>query len=151
MAYSKVGPFTDNSAAPPINAAFLNGVENTLVSTTALAESAAPMVERVTEVAASGTAVTLADPSVASMQRITLTANCTITLPAPQQGKSILVNVVQDATGGRTVTWAVSGTTTLKWGDQGAPVLSTGAAKQDLISFVCVKNAWFGVSAGMGF
>ena len=32
MVYTPVGPFVDNSATPPINAAFLNGVENTLVS-----------------------------------------------------------------------------------------------------------------------
>jgi hypothetical protein len=32
MAYTPVGPFTDNSSTPPINAAFLNGVENTLTS-----------------------------------------------------------------------------------------------------------------------
>ena len=41
---------------------------------------------------------------------VTLTANATVTMPAATSGKSFLLLLKQDGTGGRTVTWS-----TVKW------------------------------------
>lgn len=64
-----------------------------------------------------------------NVQKITLSAaTCTLTLSNPQAGGIYLLQVVQDGTGGRLVTWP-----TLLWEGAGAPTLSIGAADVDLI------------------
>lgn len=64
-----------------------------------------------------------------NIQKITLSAaTCTLTLSNPQAGGIYLLQVVQDGTGGRLVTWP-----TLLWEGAGAPTLSIGAADVDLI------------------
>lgn len=49
-------------------------------------------------------------------------------------GVTYTLEVVQDATGGRTISWS---STYFDWGAKGTPVLSTGASKRDLISLYC--------------
>lgn len=96
----------------------------------------------------SGAAKTL-DLTNGNVQKLTLTANCTITLTAPTSGayRSMLLYVFQDATGSRTITWPAA----VKWGTAGAPTLTTTASKMDKILLDTVDGGtnWYG-SAGPG-
>ena len=147
--YAKTGPFTDGSTTPPISGGFLNALEVSLEATSARADSSLQVTEAVKDDAASGAAFTISDPTVATIQRLVLTANCTLTFPTATPGRSFLVVLVQDATGSRTVTWPAN----VRWGTSGVPVLSTGANKLDIFSFVCIKVAgnWLAAAAGAGY
>lgn len=97
--------------------------------------------ENVNVVAASGAAQTIPDVTVATLNRVTLTANCTLTFPTAAAGKSFMIALVQDATGSRTVVWPGN----VKWSAGTAPTLTTTAAKVDLLSFYCFDGAnWLG-------
>ena len=50
----------------------------------------------------------------------------------PTTGTSVTLMIRQDATGSRTITWGTS----YKWPGGAAPVLSTGAGKRDVFSFI---------------
>jgi len=72
--------------------------------------------------------------------RITLTATCTITLPtltlATNQVRGVEVRLLQNGTGGYTVTWAAPGGYSILWDYSGvAPSLNTGANKSTWILF----------------
>ncbi len=86
-----------------------------------------------------------------NVQKITLTANCTITLTSPASGamRSVTLLVFQDVTGSRTITWPGS----VKWGTAGAPTLTTTATKMDIISLFTVDGGtnWYGVAGAQGF
>lgn len=104
--------------------------------------------ESVNTVAASGAAQTLVAPSVATMHRITLTANCAITFPTPAAGASLSVFLTQDATGSRTVTWDAA----VKWAGGTAPTLTTAATKTDVFRFFCPDGVkWYGVTSGLNY
>lgn len=107
--------------------------------------------ETVNTVASSGAAQTLPDGNIATMHKVTLTANCTITLPTPGAGKSFTVELVQDATGGHTVTWATpSGA--VRWAGGAAPTITAGANAIDVVSFVCIGGTnWYGFVSGQAF
>jgi hypothetical protein len=107
--------------------------------------------ETVNTVAASGAATTLPDVPTATLHKVTLTANTTLTLPTPAAGKSFTVELVQDATGGRTVTWATpSGA--IRWPGGTVPVITAAANAIDVVSFVCIGGTnWYGFVAGQAF
>lgn len=108
--------------------------------------SAAPLVEAVNTVAASGTAQTLPDPSSQSISRVTLTGNCTFTLPTAAAGKSFTVVTVQDATGSRIPTF-----TGAKWAGGTMPTASTAANAIDVWTFLCADGStWLGFQSGKG-
>lgn len=111
----------------------------------------APVLENVNIVAASGATQTLPDVTTATMHNITLTANTTVTLPAPGAGKSFTVRLTQDATGGRTVAWATpSGA--IRWPGGTAPVITATANAVDVVSFACIDGTnWLGFIAGQAF
>jgi len=98
----------------------------------------------------SGAAIVL-DLANGNVQKLTLTANCTITLTSPASGamRSLTLLVFQDGTGSRTITWPGS----VKWGNAGAPVLTTTAAKMDMISLFTVDGGtnWYGALGAKGF
>jgi hypothetical protein len=99
----------------------------------------------------SGSAITL-DLVNGNVQKLTLSAaSCTITLTGPAAGamRAMTLLVFQDATGGRTITWPGS----VKWGIAGAPVLSTGVAKMDIISLFTVDGGtnWYGALGAKGY
>lgn len=110
--------------------------------------SFSPLVEVVNTVAASGAAQTIPDPSVvgnATINRLTLTANCTLTFPTATTSSFTLV-LVQDGTGSRTVTWPAN----TKWVGGTAPTLSTGAGKIDWLGFACADGTnWVGFVNGL--
>lgn len=98
----------------------------------------------------SGTAITL-NLANGNVQKVTLTGNCTVTLTAPATGayRSLLLYVFQDATGTRTITWPAA----VKWGNAGAPTLSTSAGKMDkiLLDTVDGGTTWYGAAGPGGF
>lgn len=98
----------------------------------------------------SGSALTL-NLANGNVQKITLTANCTITLTSPAAGamRSLTLLVFQDGTGSRTITWPGS----VKWGNAGAPTLTTTASKMDMISLFTVDGGtnWYGALGAKGF
>lgn len=62
-------------------------------------------------------------------QRSTLTANTTLTLNAPPGPCNLMLRLIQDATGGRTVTWvAGTGVSAIRWPSSTAPAVSNGGA-----------------------
>lgn len=89
-------------------------------------------------------AVTI-DLSLGQRFRMTLTGNVTSmafsNLPAAGRFADIVLEIVQDGTGGRTVAWPVSG----KWPNGIAHVVSSAAGDEDHVG-MCVKNAgtWAG-------
>jgi hypothetical protein len=82
---------------------------------------------------------------------VTLTASTgTIANPTnPVDGQAIKIRVRQDGTGGRTVSWG----TAYDFGTAGAPTLSTGANKVDILGFeyVGALSKWCYLGAGLGF
>lgn len=90
----------------------------------------------------SSTAITV-DLSIADVTQVTLSANTTITLDmSPRAGTVAFVELVQDATGSRTVAW-----TNAKWAGGSAPVITATASKKDLIQFVrtnVTSSPWVG-------
>ncbi|HEX6462013.1 MAG TPA: hypothetical protein VFZ58_01935 [Candidatus Saccharimonadales bacterium] len=98
----------------------------------------------------SGTAATI-DLANGNVQKLTLTANCTLTLTSPAAGamRALTLLVFQDATGSRTMTWPG----TVSWGAAGAPVLTLTASRMDIISLFTVDGGttWYGALGGKGF
>jgi hypothetical protein len=87
----------------------------------------------------SSTAITLALTN-GTVQIITLTGNATITMPTATSGKSFVMFLKQDATGGRTVTWS-----TVKWAGGITPTITSTASRQDILSFFADGTNWYGV------
>lgn len=63
------------------------------------------VVNNVNTVSTSGAAQTIPEPSAYGLNDITLTANCTFTLPATTKGKILRFIIRQNGTGGYNVTW----------------------------------------------
>jgi len=72
------------------------------------------------------------DVSAASIHKITMPAgNITIAVVNETAGQCFMVEITQDGTGSRTVTWF----TTIKWAGGSAPTLTTTASKRDVFGF----------------
>lgn len=82
-----------------------------------------------TDTGNSGTSHTI-DFTTGALQKNTLTANCTYSFTAPQPWTAIQLRIVQDATGGRTVTWPGS----VVWDKGYAPVMAGGPNSETIIS-----------------
>jgi hypothetical protein len=92
----------------------------------------------------SGTAVTL-DLLYGTIQSLTLTGNCTVTMPAVGTGKSFTL-LLRTGTGGFSVTWA-----TVRWPGGTAPTITSGATKLDKFIFVSDGVNWYGSNAGQNY
>lgn len=90
----------------------------------------------------SGTAKTI-DWTQGNKQRLTLTGNCTLTFTPPSGACNLILKLIQDATGSRTVTWPAS----VKWVQRTAPVLTTTANYIDIISFYFDGTNYFGTGS----
>lgn len=98
----------------------------------------------VNTVAASGATQTIPEPSVNLYNDITLTANCTLTLPATTKGKELTIVFRQDGTGGRTVTWP-AGT---KF-PGGSLTITATASAVDLVKVISVvEGTWIAYRVG---
>lgn len=81
--------------------------------------------------AGAGTATLTLNTS--NIHTITMPAgNITIALSNEGVGQCFVINILQDATGSRTVTWF----TTIKWAGGSAPTLTTTASKIDTFGFI---------------
>lgn len=89
-------------------------------------------------------AATLAIIGASGFQRFVLGGNITVSLPgtAPSSGEgfSRTYTFVQDATGGRTITWP----TGIKWDSGVKPTLSTAANAIDVITIMWNGTEWIG-------
>lgn len=86
------------------------------------------------------------DASAGNHFRVILTGNPTINVPSnPADGQKITFELIQDATGSRTVTWAAG----YDFGGSSAPALTTTASKRDLAGFVYSASAAKWLYAGI--
>jgi hypothetical protein len=96
-----------------------------------------------------GTTVTL-DQSAGANHKVTLGGNRTLALTNPTVGQSVLLQVVQDATGSRTLSYPA----TIKWPSGTAPTLTTTASQSDWLGFKCVNAStpvYHGFVVGQGY
>jgi hypothetical protein len=93
--------------------------------------------ESVVAIGNSGTSQTLALTN-GTFQTVTLTGNCTFTMPTATAGKSFVLKVLTGA-GGYTAAF-----TGVKWPGAVTPTITATASKYDLISFVADGSAWSG-------
>lgn len=104
---------------------------------------AAFLAEAVEVFATAGSAVTLSAATTATMHRVLLsTTTCAITAPAPVAGHSHWVEITQDGTGGRAITWVG----TIQWPDGAAPMITVVASKRTVVVLSCADATvgWIG-------
>ena len=89
-----------------------------------------------------GTSYTI-DLAGGSVQILTLTGNVTFTFPTVTAGRSFLLVLRQDATGGRTTTWPTS-TNPVRWPGGTAPTITSTASCTDLFGFTADGTRWYG-------
>lgn len=95
--------------------------------------------EGVVSIGNSGTSKTI-DLTSGTVQTVTLTGNCTFTMPTNTAGKSFILIAVQDGTGSRTATF-----TSVKWPNGTAPTMTTTATTgRDIFTFVADGTNWYG-------
>lgn len=75
-------------------------------------------------------------------QKSTLTNNCTFTFTAPGGQCNLILRLIQDATGSRTVTWPAA----VKWPSGTPPVLTTTANAVDIVAFFYNGTNYYGVA-----
>lgn len=90
----------------------------------------------------SGSADTI-DWTLSNKQRSTLTDNCTFTFTAPPGPCNLVLKLIQDGTGSRTVTWPAA----VHWPSGNAPTLTTTANRVDVITFYWDGTTYFGSSS----
>lgn len=123
-------------------------LDDTTTAAMLITLGAAPTVELINTVGTSGASQTIPATSTATLNRITLTANCTFTFPTATAGTSFTLELIQDGTGSRTVTLPAS----VRWASGTAPTLTITAAKRDVLVFVCTDGStWFGFTSGQNF
>ena len=83
------------------------------------------------------------DWSAGNKHTITLTGNPTFTFTSPGGECNLLLKLIQDATGGRTVTWPA----TAKWPGGTAPTLSAGGNDVDIVSFYFDGTNYYGIAS----
>jgi hypothetical protein len=99
-------------------------------------------VETLYAIGNSSTAVTI-DLANGTVQTVTMTGNCTFTMPTATAGKSFILICTQDATGSRTAVF-----TSVKFPNGTAPTLTTTATTGvDILTFVANGTSWFGTAA----
>lgn len=96
--------------------------------------------ESVVAVGNSSTAQTLSLTN-GTVQTVTMTGNCTFTMPTAAAGKSFIL-IVNTGAGSFTGTF-----TGVKWPSGTAPTLTTTASRWDIFTFVSDGTNWYGNSA----
>jgi hypothetical protein len=92
----------------------------------------------------SSTAITLALTN-GTVQIITLTGTCTVTMPTAVSGKSFML-LLKTGAGGYTVTWS-----SVQWPSGTAPTLTSAASKMDKFVFTSDGTYWYGSVAGQNY
>lgn len=88
--------------------------------------------------ATDGATVTF-DLNEANTHQVTLGGNRTLALSNATTGQWFVVELLQDATGSRTVTWF----STIKWTQGTTPTLTTTASKKDTFLFRCTGSGTY--------
>lgn len=115
---------------------------DTLTNKTLTNPTVTNYVESVVSIGNSGTSQTLSLTN-GTVQTVTMTGNCTFTMPTATAGKSFILIAVQDGTGSRTATF-----TSVKWAGGTAPTLTTTATTgRDIFAFVADGTNWYGTVA----
>ncbi len=94
----------------------------------------------------SGTSKTI-DWSAGDYQTLTLTGNATLTASNVTTGQTLVLRLVQDGTGSRTVTWW----TTIKWQGGSAPTLTATASKTDIVTCRATSTTTFDCVASLNY
>lgn len=94
----------------------------------------------------SGAAKTL-DFATGQIRKLRLTANCTLTLSNPVVGTTYVIELLQDATGSRTVTWPG----TVKFDGGTVPTLTTTPNRKDVATLVWNGAAYLAIFYGFNF
>lgn len=97
-------------------------------------------VESVVAIGNSGTSKTL-DLTNGTVQTVTMTGNCTFTMPTATAGKSFVL-IVSTGAGSYTGTF-----TSVKWPNNAAPTLTTTASRWDILTFFADGTNWYGTYA----
>lgn len=97
-------------------------------------------VESVVAIGNSSTSQTLSLTN-GTVQTVTMTGNCTFTMPTATAGKSFIL-IISTGAGGFTGTF-----TSVKWPNNTAPTLTTTASCWDILTFVADGTNWYGNSA----
>jgi len=115
---------------------------DTLTNKTLTNPTVTNYVETVVAIGNSGTSQTLSLTN-GTVQTVTMTGNCTFTMPTNVAGKSFILIAVQDGTGSRTATF-----TSVKFAGGVAPTLTTTATTgRDILTFVADGTNWYGTYA----
>ena len=131
---------TTLNASSLVNTATVN--VTTLNATTIVNPSITNFTETPVSIGNSGTTQTLSLAN-GTFQSVTLNGNCTFTMPTVTNGKSFILIVTQDATGGRTATF-----TSVKWPAGSAPTITTTASTgRDILAFFSDGTNWYGAIA----
>jgi hypothetical protein len=93
----------------------------------------------------SSTAVTI-DWTLSNKAKTTLTGAATISFTAPVGPTNLILRLVQDVTGGRTVTWPAA----VKWVGGTAPTLATDPSAIDVVTFYYDGTNYYG-GAGINY
>ena len=80
------------------------------------------------------------DTSSGQVATVTLTNNRTMAAPTNLRVGTYILHVIQDGTGGRTLTW----NSVFKWTAGVAPTLTTAANRRDIFSFICDGTNLYG-------
>jgi hypothetical protein len=97
-------------------------------------------VESVVAIGNSSTSQTLALTN-GTVQTVTMTGNCTFTMPTATAGKSFIL-IISTGAGSYTGTF-----TSVKWPSGTAPTLTITASRWDILTFVADGTYWYGNSA----
>ena len=118
-------------------AVYLGNTTTTLGNVTLTNTQVNNYTEGVVAIGNSSTTQTLALTN-GTVQTVTLTGNCTFTMPTATAGKSFRL-VLNTGAGNLTATF-----TGVKWPANTAPTITTTASRYDIITFVADGSSWFG-------
>jgi hypothetical protein len=117
-----------------------NDLTQTLTAKTLTNPTVTNYVESVVAIGNSSTAQTLSLTN-GTVQTVTMTGNCTFTMPTATAGKSFIL-IISTGAGSYTGTF-----TSVKWPSGTAPTLTTTASRWDILTFVADGTYWYGNSA----
>jgi FtsP/CotA-like multicopper oxidase with cupredoxin domain len=130
--------FLANSTATLGNATITLGGTTTSVGNLTLTNGTyTDYTESVVAIGNSSTTQTIA-LSNGTVQTVTLTANCTFTMPTAVAGKSFSV-LIKSGAGGFTGTFS-----NVKWTSNTAPTITSTASRLDVLTFVSDGTNWYG-------
>jgi hypothetical protein len=133
--------FLANSTATLGNATITLGGTTTSVGNLTLTNGTyTDYTESVVAIGNSSTTQTIA-LSNGTVQTVTLTANCTFTMPTAVAGKSFLV-LIKSGAGNFTGTF-----TGVKWPANTAPTITNTASRMDIIAFSSDGTNWYGTAS----